>query len=162
MAVFCNLWRDLFLHLRTFDVGARVWIVPAERMKSNRPHRVPLSDAAVAILGNPGGPDDFVFPGDRRASLSNMAMPMLLRRMGVDITIYGFRSTFRDWVGEATNFSREVAEAALAHTVGDKAEQAYRRGDALEKRHALMEAWATFCESKGDQTSVIPMTRRGP
>jgi integrase len=87
--------------------------------------------------------DSRVFP------ISNMGMPMLLRRMGRgDLTVHGFRSTFRDWAGDETLFQREVVEAALAHTVGDKAEQAYRRSDALEKRRALMTAWALFCSSQ--------------
>src|ERR1700730_13331144 len=87
--------------------------------------------------------DPRVFP------ISNMGMPMLLRRMGRgDLTVHGFRSTFRDWAGDMTAFQREVVEAALAHTVGDKAEQAYRRGDALEKRRKLMNAWSAFCHSQ--------------
>jgi integrase len=130
---------------REIDLDARVWTVPASRMKSDRIHRVPLSDAAIEVLGPPGDPGDFIFPGDRGGSLSNMAMPMLLRRMGVNVTVHGFRSTFRDYCGEATDFPREIAEAALAHVVGDRAEQAYRRGDALEKRRTLMVAWAAFC-----------------
>jgi integrase len=93
---------------------------------------------------------DYVFPGARSGKpLSNMAMKMVLRRMGVDgVTVHGFRSAFRDWCGNETYFAREVAEAALAHVIGDKAEQAYRRGDALEKRRELIEAWAQYCEPK--------------
>jgi integrase len=132
-----------------FDLNARVWTVSGSRMKAGREHRVPLSDAAVTVLE--GLPrilkDDHVFP------ISNMGMPMLLRRIGrEDLTVHGFRSTFRDWAGDITVFQREVVEAALAHTVGDRAEQAYRRSDALEKRRSLMEAWAGFCDG---ETNVI-------
>ena len=92
---------------------------------------------------------DFVFAGQVKGkSLSGMAMEMLLRRMKIEnATVHGFRSSFRDWVSEETHFAREIAEAALAHTVGDQTERAYRRGDALEKRRALMEAWAGYCEN---------------
>jgi integrase len=94
-------------------------------------------------------------------SLSNMAMRMTARRAGIEFTVHGFRSAFRDWAGERTNFPREVAEAALAHVVGDATERAYRRGDALEKRRALMEAWATFCEPT-ENNVVVPMARSWP
>jgi len=120
-------------------------------MKADREHRVPLSAAAVAVLRgqlpDPVVPGALVFPGARAGRpLSNMAMAVLLRRMGrKNLTVHGFRSTFRDWVGEATNYGRELAEAALAHAIKDKTEAAYSRGDALEKRRRLMEAWATFC-----------------
>jgi len=146
---------------REVDLDARVWSISAERMKSDRPHRVPLSDTVIAIIGKPGEPDDFVFPGQRRASLTNMAMPMLLRRLGVDVTVHGFRSSFRDWAGEMTEVAREVAEAALAHAIGDKAEQSYRRLDSLEKRRALMQAWADFCEPKAE-SKVVQIGARGP
>jgi integrase len=129
------------------DLQTRVWSISAERMKSDRPHRIPLSDAAMGALGKPGNPDDFLFPGDRGPSLSSMAMAMLLRRVGLDVTVHGFRSTFRDWAGDQTMTQREVIEAALAHAVGDAAEQAYRRGDALEKRRELMESWADYCRA---------------
>jgi len=126
---------------------SKVWTLPAERMKGSREHRVLLTDAAIAVLEQMREvrQNEFVFPGDRRAMMSNMAMEMLLRRMGCDVTVHGFRSTFRDWVAERTNFPSEVAEAALAHVVGDKVEAAYRRGDLFEKRRRLMEAWAEYC-----------------
>ena len=138
----------------------KVWTVPAARMKAGREHRVPLSQRAVEIMlsmtevrtGN------FVFPGFRHdRSLSNMAMRMTARRAGIKHTVHGFRSAFRDWAGERTNFAREIAEAALAHVVGDETERAYRRGDALEKRRAFMEAWAAFCEPSTG--SVVPLAR---
>jgi integrase len=100
---------------------------------------------------------DLVFPGDRRGKpLSNMSMLMMLRRMGrCDLTVHGFRSTLRDWAAERTNFAREVAEAALAHVVGDKVEAAYRHGDLFEKRRRLMDAWATHCLTKTGALSVM-------
>jgi integrase len=130
------------------DFDAAVWTVPAIRMKAKKLHRVPLSKAALAMLKPlyEARVSDFIFPGQKSAKpLSNMAMEMLLRRMKIDgATVHGFRSSFRDWAGEETHFAREVAEAALAHEVGNAVEKAYRRGDALEKRRALMEAWATY------------------
>jgi integrase len=128
------------------DREAKVWTVPAARMKAGIVHRVPLSAAAMVILverlaGIRTG--DLLFPGQRRGGqLSNSALAMLVP---ANATIHGFRSAFRDWCGNETNFSRELAEAALAHRTGDSTEQAYRRGDAIEKRRALMEAWAAFC-----------------
>jgi integrase len=131
------------------DLQAKCWVIPPERMKAARVHRVPLSDRALAILSELGQvrTSEFVFPGLKRAKpLSSMALEMVLRRMQVDATVHGFRSGFRDWAGERTSFPREIAEAALAHLVGDAVERAYRRGDALEKRRRLMTAWAQFCE----------------
>ncbi len=117
-------------------------------MKAGQEHRVPLSDHALEILKRMKKVQnsDYVFPGDRRATLSNMAFLMLLRRMNRDdITAHGFRSTFRDWVEEQTDTPRAVAEMALAHTIGSAVEAAYRRGDLLEKRSVLMSKWANFC-----------------
>jgi integrase len=134
------------------DLKSAVWTIPAKRMKASRIHRVPLSNRAVAILKKLEKIriGDFVFPGRKPGRpLSNMSMEMILRRMKVqNATMHGFRSSFRDWVGNETQFAREVAEAALGHVVGDAAEQAYRRGDALEKRRGLMEAWAKYCGGK--------------
>lgn len=134
-----------------FDLNARLWTVPAERMKAGKAHRVPLSDPAMAVLmalksGVAVQPGFLLFPGARPdRPLSNMCMAMLLRRMKVSgATVHGFRSSFRDWVGETTQFPREVAEAALAHAVGSEVERAYRRGDALNERRKLMTAWADF------------------
>jgi integrase len=132
------------------DLDKKVWTVPATRMKAGREHRVPLSNRAIAILKRlrDFGSSEFVFPGQKpKKPLSNMAMEMVLRRMNVEnATVHGFRSSFRDWAGNVTSFPREVTETALAHVIGDKAEQAYRRGDALDKRRILMEAWADYCE----------------
>jgi integrase len=129
-------------------------------MKAGREHRVPLSPRALAILRSLEKlkVGEFVFPGQSRSKpLSNMAMEMVLRRMKIeDATVHGFRSSFRDWAGNVSNFPREVVETALAHVIGDKAEQAYRRMDALEKRRKLMEAWASYCEQRTKGT-VVPM-----
>jgi integrase len=134
------------------DFDKKIWTVPAGRMKAGREHRVPLSPQAVAILRQLEKlkTGEFVFTGKaRNKSLSNMAMEMVLRRMKIEgATVHGFRSSFRDWAGNVSNFPREVTETALAHVIGDKAEQAYRRSDALEKRRKLMEAWASYCEAK--------------
>ena len=130
------------------DLRAKLWTVPASRMKSGREHRVPLSDAALAVLRQMHclRQNDRVFPGDRRETLSDMALWMLLRAMNrTDLTTHGFRSTFRDWAAERTNFSNELVEMALAHAVPDKVEAAYRRGDLFEKRRKLMDAWASYC-----------------
>ena len=140
------------------DLAAKVWTIPAERMKAGREHRVPLCERAIAILERLFATkiSAFVFPGQRHNQpLSHVAMAKVIERMGVEgATVHGFRSAFRDWVGNETHFPREVAEAALAHVVGDAAEQAYRRGDALEKRRALMAAWAAYCEPKDAQNIV--------
>ena len=133
------------------DFDARVWAIPASRMKAARKHRIPLEGQALAILEHlePLRTCAFVFPSPRGPrALSHVVMQKVLNRMGVDVTTHGFRSTFRDWAGNETHAAREIAEAALAHVIGNAAEQAYRRGDALEKRRALMEAWAAYCKSK--------------
>ena len=127
----------------------QLWVVPAERMKSGKEHRVPLSEAPLAILEQMQAirQGDFVFPGGKaRLPISNMAMMMTLRRMGRgDLTVHGFRSSFRDWAAERTDFPSEVAEMALAHAVSSKVEAAYRRGDLFQKRRQLMDTWSRFC-----------------
>jgi integrase len=142
------------------DWKAKVWIVPPERMKAGIEHRVPLTDRALAILKSMKAVarGEFIFPSHRSdRPLSGMACAMLLRRMKiVNATVHGFRSAFRDWCGEATAFPREVAEAALAHAVGDQTERAYRRGDALEKRRKLMDTWADYLEPK-TAINVVPI-----
>ena len=132
------------------DFEQRLWTVPGERMKAGREHRVPLSNAAVELLEQLKAvklaDTDIVFPSVRdHKPLSDMTLTAVLRRMQrSDITVHGFRSSFRDWAAEATDFPQEMAEMALAHIVGNKVEAAYRRGDMLEKRRAMMEAWAAF------------------
>jgi integrase len=132
------------------DIETRLWTIPAQRMKAEAAHSVPLSDRTIVLLQaiKPKDPPPYrlVFRAQRGGRLSNMAMSMLLRRMEIkDVTVHGFRSSFRDWAGEETDFERETVEMALAHTVGNKAEQAYRRGRALAKRRALMDAWEAYC-----------------
>jgi integrase len=129
------------------DLLNRIWIVPGERMKGGREHRVPLSAPAVALLTQmEKRSTDFIFPGLKDGKpLSNMALLVLLGRLGRHVTAHGFRATFKTWAEERSSFSREVIEAALAHVGGDKVEAAYRRGDMLEKRRRLMGAWAEFC-----------------
>ncbi|MEF2548524.1 integrase arm-type DNA-binding domain-containing protein [Aurantimonas sp. E1-2-R+4] len=132
------------------DLDRMVWTIPAERMKGAKPHRVPLSPRAAQIVRDMAANriSEFVFPSAKAgAQLSDMAFAKTLKTYDAsEFTTHGFRSSFRSWVGEETTFQREVAEAALAHSVGDVVERAYSRGDALEKRRALMDAWANFCE----------------
>jgi integrase len=128
------------------DLEKAVWSIPAVRMKAGKEHRVPLSSRAVQILeGMQQLGSAYVFPGTRSDSLSSMAMAMLLRRMKVDVTVHGYRSSFRDWAAECTGYSHEVAEMALAHTISNAVERAYRRGDLFDKRRQLMADWAAFC-----------------
>ncbi len=137
------LWKEI-------DLDQAVWKLPAERMKAGRPHTIPLSPTAVAALKQAkerSPKSDLVFPSPTGRVLSDMVFTQLLRRLKADCTMHGFRSTFRDWAAEQTNFPREVCEAALAHASGDKAEAAYLRSEHLQKRRALMEEWATYLES---------------
>jgi integrase len=148
---------------REFDLTERVWTIPGERMKAGREHRVPLTDAALAILtamrtmlggklGPDGEPDPgrLIFPASHGGTLSDTVATMALRRTawtdaaGEPVTLHGYRSTFRDWAAAATGHSDAVAEAALAHAVGDKVVAAYQRGDLFEKRRGLMEDWANY------------------
>jgi len=145
-----------------FDLDRRTWVVPAERMKSKSEHRVPLSDAAIAALeGVKGRSKRYVFPGHKRGShLSNMAMMQVLKRLDrTGITVHGFRSTFRDWCAESTNYPSDVAEMALAHTLRDKTEAAYRRGDLFEKRARLMADWARYCSKPAKPARVIAIRK---
>ena len=153
------------------DEAEKLWTIPAERMKGRkgngkRDHAVPLSEPALAILRHLPREGAFLFPGGREgAGLSNMAMAELLKEMDYasDVaTIHGFRSTFKDWVSEQTGYPNELSEMAMAHTVSDKVEAAYRRGDMREKRRRLMEDWATYCEGKavgGDNVVAIGARR---
>ena len=147
------------------DFATKLWTVPAERMKVGKPHVVPLSERAIEILTTLPRTSDFVFEGSRAGRpLSNTAMPMLMRRMGrVDLTTHGFRSTFRDWAAERTAYPRDVAEMALAHTIGDKVEAAYRRGELLAKRNRMMRDWSRYCGTVPAQGKVSRCARwRGP
>ena len=130
------------------DFEHKLWTVPGERIKAGKEHRVPLSDAAMQLLESLKDTKlvdtDIVFPGTRdHKPLSDMTLTAVLRRMKRDdITVHGFRSSFRDWAAEATDYPQEMAEMALAHIVANKVEAAYRRGDMLEKRRAMMQSWA--------------------
>jgi integrase len=155
------------------DIPEKLWTVPPERMKAEKEHRVPLADRALAIIAEMKAlreegqdtSDAFVFPGGKHGKpLSNMAFLMLLRRMKrEDLTAHGFRSTFRDWAAERTNFASEVVEMALAHAVSSKVEAAYRRGDMFEKRRGLMNEWAKYCSIREEaaQNCVAPLGQTG-
>lgn len=146
-----------------FNIEGAVWAVPAERVKSGRAHRVPLSPPALAIINalqtmrTTERSNGFVFLGAKRdRPLSDAALRVLLKRMGrSDLTVHGFRSTFRDWAAEHTNYPREVAEMALGHAVSNKVEAAYRRGDLFQKRRRLMDEWARFCRSRAKTGKVV-------
>ena len=146
------------------DLDAALWTIPASRMKAGKVHRVPLSDKAMKLLKrlSEAKVSEFVFPGQRsKRPLSSSAMDMLMRRMKADqFTVHGFRSAFRDWAGDETQFARDIAEAALAHRVGDETERAYRRSDALDKRRKLMDAWAIYCTASASVSKVISIGRR--
>lgn len=139
------------------DLDRAVWTVPGERMKMGREHRVPLSPDAVALLQalpRIAG-SDLVFPAARGGPLSDMTLTAVLRRMGIPVTVHGFRSTFRDWAAERTNYPRDAAEMALAHAIGDKVEAAYRRGDLFDKRTRMMADWARFVGTVAPAGQVI-------
>ncbi len=147
------------------EIDADTWTIPADRMKAEREHRVPLPARCLEILARArelSGGEGYIFPGRMKDKpLTNMVFLMTLRRMAVDTTAHGFRSSFRDWASERTNFPREVCEMALAHTVRDKTEAAYRRGDLFEKRRELMNEWARFCQSRGKNGGkVVPIQRK--
>jgi len=147
---------------REIDIDAAVWKVPGERMKAGKEHRVPLSNAALALLRalpRMAG-TDLVFPAPRGGQLSDMTLVAVTRRMEVAAVPHGFRSTFRDWCAERTNYPREVAEAALAHSVKDQTEAAYFRSDVFDKRRRMMSDWAAFCARPETKGAVIPMKRR--
>ena len=143
------------------DLDAMVWTVPANRMKAGKEHRIPLSKEAVALLGAQREDDKLVFESETKPGrpISDMSMTAVLRRMKrEDITVHGFRSTFRDWAGETTGFPREVIEAALAHGIKDKAEAAYARSDLFDKRRKLMDAWASVACARDLSTNVVSLT----
>lgn len=152
-----------FLTWAEIDLAEGRWTCPAGRMKMKREHRVPLSAAALSVLGQARqhrrcAPGDFVFPRDGSASaLSDGAMERVLDRMKVEATVHGFRSTFRDWAGDCTGHEEHVVEAALAHSVGDQTQKAYRRSDAFEKRRQLMNDWAKHCgRVAGENVKAFP------
>jgi integrase len=142
-----------------FDLAGALWTIPATRMKANREHRVPLAARALEVLEEAKklhGRADYVFPGrGGDKPLSNMAFLMLLRRMGYEVTVHGFRSSFRDWTAEKTNYPREVAEAALAHVVENRTEAAYRRTDLFDRRKNLMDDWSAFVTRASDNVVTL-------
>jgi integrase len=140
------------------DLDKAIWTIPASRMKAGKEHRVPLSPRAVGILKSTQElRKEWLFPAIKGGNLSGMAMSMLLRRMKTDVTVHGFRSSFRDWSAECTGYAHEVAEMALAHTIESKVERAYRRGDLFDKRRRLMDDWATYCAT----IPVFPVSTNG-
>jgi integrase len=141
------------------NLGDKVWIVPPDHSKTGIEHRIPLSVRALELSNCPGSA---LFPGRHPdKAIGKMAMRDLLERLGHDdVTVHGFRSAFRDWCGDHTAFAREVAEAALGHRVGNEVERAYRRGDELDKRRKLMEAWATYCASPPAESSDTVVSLR--
>lgn len=138
------------------DMQSKVWTIPAERMKAGKEHQVPLSGQAIKLLDSLPRIQDtpYVFPSVRNKPLSDMALSMLMRRMNTGAVPHGFRSTFRDWAGDKTNYPRDLAEAALAHTVSNQVEAAYRRGTALEKRRAMMNEWGKYVFSEMSKKST--------
>jgi integrase len=147
------------------DLKAAVWTIPAERMKINREHHVPLTPQALDVLERAQvfrcEASDLVFPGQRpKLPMSDMTLLKIVRDMDLDCTVHGFRSSFRDWVAEETDYQGEVAEAALAHTISNKVEAAYRRTDFFAKRKNLMRDWADFCLSR-EQRSMGRRTDPG-
>ena len=147
------------------NTSDKVWTVPADRMKARKEHRVPLAPRALAILHEEHNVriSDYVFPGGKAGKpLSSMAMAEVLQRMERgDITVHGFRSTFRDWAAERTDYPSEVVEMALAHAVGNTVEAAYRRGDLFEKRRRLMDEWAKYCNTSPVGTGEVLQLKRG-
>lgn len=146
------------------DLQAQEWVVPAERMKAKRAHRVPLSPQAVSLLQAlpriESDEDHIVFFSSKGGALSDMTLTKVLRSMEVDATVHGFRSTFRDWISERTSYPGDMAEMALAHTIGSKVEAAYRRGDMLAKRRQMMSDWARFCDyTESKSGDVLPLLR---
>lgn len=144
------------------DLENKIWTIPADRMKAGKPHRVPLTDDMLKLLLNLPRLEGsrYIFPAPRGGALSDMALSMLCRRMKVDAVPHGFRSTFRDWAAESTNYPREVAEQALAHTISSAVEAAYRRGDLYNKRIRLMEAWSGFINKPAEvKATVIPIQK---
>jgi len=144
-----------------FDLDNRVWTIPGSRMKAGKEHRVPLSPAAIAVLKDMAAirRSDYVFPGERGGVVSRSLPWRLLKQLAgkKKVTVHGFRSSFRDWAAERTNFPREIAEAALAHSIPSAVEAAYRRTDFFDRRRKLMEAWADHCTKPVANGKVVAM-----
>jgi integrase len=143
------------------DLSAAMWTIPGDRMKSGRPHRIPLSNHVIELLAGLPREGEYVFPGRFPGSKPNPHVPRrLVRRMGHNVTVHGFRASFRTWAGERTNFPRELIEVALAHAVGDETEQSYMRADMLARRRQLMEVWSEYC-NKPDTANGVVVPMRG-
>jgi integrase len=144
-----------------FDLANKVWVVPAQRMKAGKEHRVPLSDRAIEILQALPREGEFVFIGSRPgAPISDLGMYRVLRRLRPDMSVHGFRATFRTWADEQTSYPHHVVEQALAHSVGSAVERAYRRGDIFKKRVLLMDAWAQYATTPMKSGTVVPLVKR--
>ena len=148
-----------------FNLETALWTVPADHMKMKREHTVPLSPEALAVLQSASlvrlAGTDLVFPGANGDTMSDMTLLAVIRRMKEPVTVHGFRSSFRTWVAETTNFPGEVAEAALAHQNPNEVERAYQRGDLLDKRRKLMEAWGAYCSNDTTLANVVPFKQAG-
>lgn len=143
------------------DIADATWTIPADRMKAKREHRVALNKEAIALLNSLPRTDELIFPSSKKAILSDMTLTAVLRRMKRgDVTVHGFRSTFRDWCSERTNYPRDVAEMALAHAIGDKVEAAYRRGDLFAKRRLMMRDWGKFSGQVQIEAGIVPITQK--
>ncbi len=143
------------------NLKSKIWTIPASRMKAAKEHRIPLSNAAVRLLSSlPKTDSEIVFLAPKGGQLSDMTLTGVLRRMGINATAHGFRSTFRDWVAEKTNFPNEVAEMALAHTISNKSEASYRRGDLFQKRTEMMERWAEFIYEPTNDATIYSTTKK--
>jgi integrase len=145
------------------DMRAKLWTIPAERMKVRKPHRVPLSARALAILNAAPREEEngFLFIGPAGKPLGHQALAEVLKRINPDVTVHGFRSSFRDWASETTNYPNHVVEMALAHSIGNAVEAAYRRGDLLAQRVRLMDDWTSYCGNPPATGNVVPMRAAG-
>lgn len=157
----CRSGEARFATWDEFDLGSKTWTIPAERMKAGKEHKVPLSSDVIYLVKNLPMLEDvpFLFPSSKGGPLSDMSVSMVCRRMEIEAVPHGFRSTFRDWCAESTNFPREVAEMALAHSIGNSVEAAYRRGELLDKRRHLMDSWALFCRIEQTMEGITPIAR---
>jgi integrase len=144
------------LGARWDEIDGNTWMIPGERTKSGKTHRVPLSDCAVELLNGLPRVGEHIFPG-RAGGLGETSLRKALSRMSCSVTVHGFRSTFRDWCAEVTAYPNHVVEQALAHSIANGVEAAYRRGDLFEKRRQLMEAWATYCNRPSVEADVVPL-----
>lgn len=155
----CRSGEVRFAVWEEINLKHRIWIIPGERMKAGKEHRIPLSDAAMAVLDQMDKETALIFPGRRGTRVSDMSLTKAIRRAGYDnVTVHGFRSTFQDWAADCTAYPQYVADMALAHSIKDKVEAAYRRGDLFAKRTRMMEDWANFC-NQTQSGDVVPLRK---